>query len=303
MFVKTADDFALALSLARASGANEFRLTLAENSPPAKQSDLMNKENAGGDKNKKDKKKKQKKKKGSKNGKKDPKERVATTSPARSSPRIPPVSGGRARSPSLSKKKQVSHDERIAEAVRKLARIPTDDSLLIDAQGNADMTDLSSHLLQRALSVSDLPNQLAKIGRKILVASFADDPLQHQLHLVPGGTAMKSWQLRNDGASRWKKCRVVYVGGKPDAKGEHTPLGPTVDLVDPKKVKPGAIVSVSVIVHAPQRPGSYLGFWRLCDRAGQRFGPRLWVDVRVVSSETPALPTAVTKPLSVFAKI
>lgn len=100
--------------------------------------------------------------------------------------------------------------------------------------------------------------------------------------VAPTESFVKIWKLRNDGTEAWPEtAALIHVGGDP--------LGSDRRPVVVGAVAPGAEVDVSVDCISPERPGRYVGFWRLsangkdCGfRNGGRFGQRIWAQIQVV---------------------
>jgi hypothetical protein len=127
--------------------------------------------------------------------------------------------------------------------------------------------------------------RLAKERR--LRASFVRDVSLPDGTDVFGRSAYtKVWRLRNDGAEPWKGVRVAYVGGKGNTLGFGSAAVPDAESTE--------IVDVAVPIIVGDTPGRHVGFFKLVTSTGQRFGPRLWVDVNCVAvSPTPVGPTAI----------
>jgi len=101
---------------------------------------------------------------------------------------------------------------------------------------------------------------------------------------IPDGTEMqvdqpfgKIWRLRNEGVVSWPAgTQLAFIGG------DHLQ---TIDSVAVPCVAPGQEVDVAVDMKVPSKPGRYVGYWRLGQPDGTRFGQRVWVDVIGVKPE------------------
>jgi len=62
--------------------------------------------------------------------------------------------------------------------------------------------------------------------------------------------------------------------------------GPDSVLANSEKVLPGESIDVSVSLKAPPKEGKYVGYWRLVDPSGKKFGQRVRVQIQVVDSES-----------------
>ena len=95
----------------------------------------------------------------------------------------------------------------------------------------------------------------------------------------PGASLTKVWRLQNSGSMPWpENVTLGFVGGS------------AFDAL-PTQVPPcaaGEVVDVTLRCTAPDRPGHYVGYWRLLDMRGQPFGERIWLDVQVIAPEKPA---------------
>jgi hypothetical protein len=99
--------------------------------------------------------------------------------------------------------------------------------------------------------------------------------------VAPGQSLNKVWRLKNSGTCTWDATTVLsYIGGvqmaaSPTIPVPWTPVGGTVDL--------------SLAAVAPPGAGSFMTVWQLRNKAGELFGPRMTLVVKV---EAPAAPTS-----------
>ncbi|KAH9064074.1 hypothetical protein EDB87DRAFT_1526578, partial [Lactarius vividus] len=118
-----------------------------------------------------------------------------------------------------------------------------------------------------------------------LRASFiADNNIPDGQIFPPGAEFVKSWRMRNDGPGSWPaETELVFVAGDKLVidKTERFKVG---------SVSPGEEVDVwTGEMKAPDVPGKYISYWRLCDSKGRRFGHSIWADICVVEqSKAPA---------------
>mmetsp|Transcript_2598 Transcript_2598/g.3735 ORF Transcript_2598/g.3735 Transcript_2598/m.3735 type:complete len:749 (-) Transcript_2598:31-2277(-) len=102
---------------------------------------------------------------------------------------------------------------------------------------------------------------------------------------------LKTWRISNSGRQDWPEgVRLVCVGGERMS-------GPLNGLEVPP-LPLSAELDLSLGLVAPERPGRYVGYWRLMTGNQERFGHRLWVDITVKEPVTPTLPIA--PPLPTF---
>jgi next-to-BRCA1 protein 1 len=107
-----------------------------------------------------------------------------------------------------------------------------------------------------------------------LRASFvADNNIPDGQIFPPGAEFVKSWRMRNDGPGSWPtETELVFVAGDKLVidKTERFKVG---------SVSPGEEVDVwTGEMKAPDIPGKYISYWRLCDNKGRRFGHSIWVE-------------------------
>lgn len=96
----------------------------------------------------------------------------------------------------------------------------------------------------------------------------------------------KSWQFMNIGQTTWTTAyTLIFVSGEQMSGPASVPLELEVDA--------GRVVEISVDLQAPEKTGSYKGYWRLRNAAGQVFGDIVYVQIDVgegggTASVTPA---------------
>jgi len=145
-----------------------------------------------------------------------------------------------------------------------------------ESGGAAPSAPLPSPFIQQQFAPhSQIERPRAKFVADI---SLADGAL-----VSPGQSISKIWRISNPGAQSWPEgVRLVNVGGE-------IMNGPLNGVVVPPVVGNG-LVDVALDLVAPNRPGRYVGYWRLMspEPNQQRFGHRLWVDITVKTEEQPA---------------
>ena len=103
---------------------------------------------------------------------------------------------------------------------------------------------------------------------------------------------VKTWKLQNSGTSTWTTgYRLVFVSGERMSKVEFVNL--------PLDVPPGAQIDISVPMVAPDKDGTYKGFWQMRNPVGTLFGEQVYVEIVVGTvSPTGEVPTATVTPTS-----
>jgi len=114
--------------------------------------------------------------------------------------------------------------------------------------------------------------------RSIPKATFVRDvTVPDGVSCYPGITMTKTWALKNTGLSPWPVgVKLIFISG--DLKPER--------IFEVPCAAAGQIVDVSAVLQAPMKPQQYIGYYRLCTAEGQKFGPRIWVDLVVVQPQT-----------------
>lgn len=97
--------------------------------------------------------------------------------------------------------------------------------------------------------------------------------------VAPGAQFTKVWRIRNSGNTTW--------GGNNNASdGYHWTFNSGAQMggvsqIDAPPVNPGQTWDPSVTLQAPTSPGLYRGYWQMTSPAGNAFGTRCWVEIRV----------------------
>ncbi|UCD43284.1 MAG: hypothetical protein JSV69_06750 [Chloroflexota bacterium] len=96
-----------------------------------------------------------------------------------------------------------------------------------------------------------------------------------------GQSFTKTWRLRNDGVCTWNSSYAIVFD-----RGDAMNGPPSVPLTA-GTIAPGEAVDVSVDLIAPEDGGTYQGYWKLRNQAGQTFGlgkdrdKDFWVKIKV----------------------
>ncbi len=115
-------------------------------------------------------------------------------------------------------------------------------------------------------------------------AFVSDVTIDDNTEFAPGETFVKTWEFSNDGSCDWKKSyQIVFVSGRL-MEGADTEIG--------EIVEPGETADVSVELTAPEKNGTYTGYWSLANAHGETFGDRVYVKIVVSDSIWTSTPTA-----------
>ncbi len=120
-----------------------------------------------------------------------------------------------------------------------------------------------------------------------LAGFVADKTIPDGTQITPGAVFTKTWTLRNDGTCTWNTdYDVVFVSGDRMNGPEAQALTGT--------VAPGATVDVSVVLTAPTTAGTYRGYWKLRNAAGQVFDYTFYVEIKVGTGPTATVGPTIT---------
>jgi hypothetical protein len=90
--------------------------------------------------------------------------------------------------------------------------------------------------------------------------------------LAPSAPFEKVWRVKNAGSCSWTaKFSAVLVGGDALGAAATQPLG--------HETGPGEVTPITMQMKAPDKPGTYTGWWQLTDEAGKRFGTKFSVQI------------------------
>lgn len=112
-------------------------------------------------------------------------------------------------------------------------------------------------------------------------AAFVKDVTIADGEKIESGAAFtKTWRLKNIGTCTWTKAYdLVLVDG--------TSLSAPTRIGFPNAVAPGETIDISVLMEAPEKTGTYIGYWMLVDANGRQFGigsdasGSFWVRIKV----------------------
>jgi hypothetical protein len=125
------------------------------------------------------------------------------------------------------------------------------------------------------------PSATSQPGECDLAGFEKDVTIPDNTTLSAGEQFTKTWRLRNDGTCSWNSSYAI-VFDRGDAMG-----GPASSTLTTTAVAPGETIDVSVVMIAPESPGTYQGYWKLRNPAGQVFGlgdekdKDFWVKIKV----------------------
>lgn len=102
------------------------------------------------------------------------------------------------------------------------------------------------------------------------------------VELQPGATFDKTWRLKNIGSCTWSSSYSLVFDS-----GDAMSAPASVQLTN-GQVPPGSMVDVTVRMKAPEKAGTYQGYWKLRDGSGNSFGyapssKAFWVKIKVTA--------------------
>lgn len=116
-----------------------------------------------------------------------------------------------------------------------------------------------------------------------LAEYWADITVPDGTQFDPGEKFTKVWRLRNSGATTWTPdYSLAFFGGAQMSAPTAVSVGST--------VAPGSTVDISVDMVAPLSPGTYRGFWKMRNAAGEFFDYAVFVEIQVIGG-TPGATT------------
>ncbi|KAF2825004.1 hypothetical protein CC86DRAFT_371470 [Ophiobolus disseminans] len=133
-----------------------------------------------------------------------------------------------------------------------------------------------------------------------LDAHFIRDTILDGSKINVGLQFIQVWTLRNPGPNAWPAgCSVRHVGGDNMLNIDNSRPLSHAELADASEsnvmgraVEAGEEISFRVIMKAPKREGTAISYWRLKTADGIPFGHRLWCDINVVATASPAASTS-----------
>ncbi|MCB9791021.1 ricin-type beta-trefoil lectin domain protein [Candidatus Nomurabacteria bacterium] len=106
----------------------------------------------------------------------------------------------------------------------------------------------------------------------------ADITVPDGTEFAPNETFTKIWRMRNTGTTTWdSNYTLAFDSGSQMGGPNHVQL--------PNNVSPGQEVDIAVNLIAPGSAGEYIGYWKMKNGSGQRFGDLIWVDIVVVENQ------------------
>jgi next-to-BRCA1 protein 1 len=133
-------------------------------------------------------------------------------------------------------------------------------------------------------------------SRETIDAHFVRDTIIDGSKISAGQQFVQVWTLLNPGPNAWPAgCSVRLVGGDNMLNIDNSHPFSQADLANASEsnvigapVQAGEEVSFRVVMKAPLRLGSAISYWRLKTADGIPFGHRLWCDIQIIATPTPA---------------
>lgn len=125
-------------------------------------------------------------------------------------------------------------------------------------------------------SESSAPQKKAKLKAAFLSDVTIPDRSTHGSQQ----TLVKTWRMRNTGSMAWEGVYLQFVKGDRSliAGIDDTSLNGRFPVA---RVAAGSTADVSATIETPASSGRYCAYFRLHSADGSRFGPQIWVDIKV----------------------
>ena len=106
------------------------------------------------------------------------------------------------------------------------------------------------------------------------VVFVADVTIPDNTVLAPGTAFKKTWKVQNAGTTTWTTgYALAFISGEQMSSTNSVALTQT--------VAPGAQIDISVDMVAPTNNGTYQGYWKMKNAAGQFFNESIYVLIKV----------------------
>ena len=118
--------------------------------------------------------------------------------------------------------------------------------------------------------------------------SYDDANMSNPPRLQPGEAFTKGWRIKNTGTCTWNSNYYLgfAYGNAPEALMGGRPIN------IPGNVAPNQEVDLYINLVAPQKSGTYQGFWNMFDDASVAFGETIWVGINVAGNDPTPPPNA-----------
>ena len=105
-------------------------------------------------------------------------------------------------------------------------------------------------------------------------ADFISETIPDGSEFDEGDSFIKTWRFKNIGTCTWNtNYKIVFKSG--------AQMGAPASKNFPNPVAPGETVDISLNLTAPSSPGTYTGYWKLVDDAGDSMVDNIWAQIVV----------------------
>ncbi|ORY83893.1 hypothetical protein BCR37DRAFT_378906 [Protomyces lactucae-debilis] len=166
------------------------------------------------------------------------------------------------------------HDMIVTPVVREVFNVTNGNQSVDKATDQVKSVETSSSVAEHHPIPAYLP----------LEATFMEDlTIPDGSTISPGSTLVKQWSMKNTGSHAWPVgVSACFIGGAAMQAVEVAGQSATPQLRTTETVAPGGSTTISVMLHAPTEvQDNVISYWQLCTADGNKFGPRLWMDVDV----------------------
>jgi hypothetical protein len=175
--------------------------------------------------------------------------------------------------------------ETAAVQMTELANPPATSTATADPDSDIPAPTASLPSITDAAPGEETPQATVATGGIDLAEFWADVTIPDGTDFNPGDPFTKIWKLRNSGTNTWtpEYSLAFFTGDQMSAPGK-VPIG--------ANVAPGGTTDIAVDMVAPDANGTYTGYWKMQDPAGEFFEYPVFVMIDVLGGSQPAQTSA-----------
>jgi len=135
------------------------------------------------------------------------------------------------------------------------------------------MIDVLPKETKRGELSQEIPHRKGMMGR------FVSSSIPDGSVFAPNTPFVQKFRFRNESNVAWPMgCKILFVGGlEADKMTEESSI-----IANPSQaLLPGQEIEIPLPLVSPSKPGKYIGYWRLSNPEGVKFGQRAWVQIVV----------------------
>lgn len=124
-------------------------------------------------------------------------------------------------------------------------------------------------------------------------AFIADVTIPDRSICAPAQALVKTWKMRNTGKNTWNNVYLHFLKGDRCLIPEESMKDADTRVAKAPDALAGQTADIHVRIRTPTQPGRYTAYFRLVNKDGNRFGPKIWVDLVVQTPVDDALRKAI----------